>query len=286
MKIERLRVLALACALLCAGSLAAPAASAQSAPAVETQQAGRLRIAVYDSFPPYSAKGKGIDIAIGRELARRLGLEPEVVEFKADEDMNDDLRNMVWKGHYLGTRPADVMMHVPVDARLAEANEQVRIFAPYHLESLAVVRDPKRVPPVAGSAAKALEVFTREKIGVEVASLADDFLLGVLSGRLRNNVTHFPTVADAIAALKKGEIAAVMGSRAETEAALGRDDKRFEMSGVTLPELRVKGWSLGMAVKADNGPLADALGKAMIDVQRDGTLAKIFAEHGVTHQTP
>lgn len=286
MKIKYIRTLAVACALTCAGALTAHAADAPSAATVETQQQGRLRIAVYSSFPPYSAKGKGIDIAIGRELARRLGLEPDVVEFTADEDMNDDLRNMVWKGHYLGTRPADVMLHVPVDARLAQANEQVRIFAPYHLESLAVARDPKRVPPVTGSAANALEVFTREKIGVEIASLADDFLLGVLNGRLRNNVAHFPTVADAVAALKKGEVAAVMATRAEVEAALGHDDKRFEMTAASLPELRIKGWPLGMAVKAENETLATALGNAMIDIQRDGTLAKIFAEHGVTHQTP
>lgn len=286
MKIERLRILALACSLFCAGSLTAHAANAQTAPTLEVQQEGRLRIAVYGDFPPYSAKGKGIDIALGRELARRVGLEPEVVEFKADEDMNDDLRNMVWKGHYLGTRPADVMLHVPVDARLAKANEQVRIFAPYHLESLAVVRDPKRVPPVTGSAAKALEVFTREKIGVETASLADDFLLGVLSGRLRNNVTHFPTVAAAVAAMQRGEVSAVMASRAEVEAALDRNDSRFELSGVSMPELRIKGWSLGLAVKADHAALADALSTAMIEIQRDGTLAKIFAEHGVTHQTP
>ena len=42
------------------------------------------------------------------------------------EDMNDDLRNMVWKGHYLGTQPSDVMMHVPVDEHLAKANDKVR----------------------------------------------------------------------------------------------------------------------------------------------------------------
>ena len=120
-----------------------------------------------------------------------MGMEPEVIEYTADEDMSDDLRNMVWKGHYLGTRPADVMLHVPVDKYLADNNEQVRIFAPYHVESLAVARDPKRIPPVTGSAARALEAFTREKIGVETASLADDFLMSVMNGRLRQNVVHF-----------------------------------------------------------------------------------------------
>lgn len=271
--------------LAVAACLAASLGYAAAADSLEVQQPGRLRVAVYADFPPYSLKGKGVDIAIGQELAKRLGLTAEVVEVAADEDMNDDLRNMVWKGHYLGTRPGDVMLHVPVDQYLAEKNDKVRIFAPYHLESLAVVRDPARVPPIKGSAANALEVFTREKIGVEIASLADDFLLSVLNGRLRDHVAHFKTVGDAVAALKAGQVAAVMATRGEVEGALGAPG-RFEVSPVAMPELRIKGWALGMAVKADNTQLADALSKAMVEIQRDGTLDRIFQEHGITHQTP
>ena len=40
--------------------------------------------------------------------------------------------------------------------------------------------------------------------------LADNFLLSVLNGRLRENVVHFRTVAQAVAALKEGSVAAVM----------------------------------------------------------------------------
>ena len=279
--LRRFALHALTAAACLAGSLSYAAAD----DALEIQQPGRLRAAVYADFPPYSAKGKGVDIAIGRELATRLGLTADVVEVTADEDMNDDLRNMVWKGHYLGTRPGDVMLHVPVDQRLAEMNDKVRIFAPYHLETLAVARDPSRVPPVKGSAATALEVFTREKIGVETASLADDFLLGVLNGRLRGNVMHFKTVNDAVTALKAGDIAAVMASRAEIEGALGTPG-RIDVGPVSMPELRIKGWTLGMAVKADSTVLAEALSQAMINIQRDGTLARIFKEHSITHQTP
>ena len=46
-----------------------------------------------------------------------------------DENMNDDLRNMVWKGHYLGYGPADVMLHVPVDNRLMAENDKVQFDA-------------------------------------------------------------------------------------------------------------------------------------------------------------
>lgn len=279
MKNERAR------SLLLGAVLAIAAFATAAADVLETQTPGRLRVAVYADFPPYSSKGKGIDIELGKELAKRMGLEPEVVEYAADEDMNDDLRNMVWKGHYLGTRPADVMLHVPVDKYLADNNEQVKIFGPYHLESLAVARNPKQIPPVTGSAARALEIFTREKIGVETASLADDFLLSVLNGRLRENVLHFTNVGLAVQALKDGQVGAVMAARTEVESALGAGTP-FEISQVSMPELRIKGWALGMAVKAGNDPLAEALGKAMQEIDRDGTLARIFADNGATLQKP
>ena len=248
------------------------------------RQRGRLRFAVYNDFPPYSmAGGKGIDADLARALAAKLGLAPEVVGFNADEDMNDDLRNMVWKGHYLGTQPADVMMHVPVDPYLAKANDKVRIFGAYHREALALARRPEQVRQApSGSAAVALEVFTREKIGVETASLADAFLLGVLNGRLRENVVHFKTVAEAAQAALEGKIAAVMAPRAELEAALkGRGELVIDV--VNFPELQTGSWPLGMAVKVEEQALADAVAAALAELKRDGTLTEIFRRHGISH---
>jgi len=248
------------------------------------RQRGRLRFAVYNDFPPYSmAGGKGIDADIARALAARLGLAPEVVGFTADEDMNDDLRNMVWKGHYLGTQPADVMMHVPVDPYLAKANDKVRIFGAYHREALALARRPERVRQApSGSAAVALEVFTREKIGVETASLADSFLLGVLNGRLRDNVVHFKTVGEAAQALAAGQVAAVLATRAELEAAL-KGQRELPVEPVSFPELKVDSWPLGMAVKVEEQALADAIAAALAELKRDGSLAEIFRRHGISH---
>lgn len=268
-------------ALLAGVALPARAAAAE----LELQQAGALRIAVYADFPPWSVKGKGIDIALGKALATQLGLRAEFAEFPADEDMNDDLRNMVWRGHYLGTRPGDVMLHVPVDVNLAASNDKVSIFGPYHLETIAIARNPARVPRIAGSAANAFEVFTREKIGAEVDTHGSDFLLHVLNGRLRDNVSHFRTIALAAEALKAGEVAAVIGTRTELEAALGTAPE-MAIDSLQMPELRVSGWPLGMAVKAENTALAAALGKALGEIQRSGELARIFADHGAVHRTP
>ncbi len=247
------------------------------------RQRGRLRIAVYNDFPPYAMSGgKGVDADIGRAIAEKLGLAPEIVGFNADEDMNDDLRNMVWKGHYLGTQPADVMLHVPVDEHLARANDKVRIFGAYHRETLALARNPDIVPALAGSAAVALEIFTREKIGVETASLADSFLMGVLSGRLRDNVTHFKNVGETAKALVDGRISAILAPRAELESALA-GQTRFPIEVSRFAELKVDSWPLGMAVKVEESELAEAIGAALADLKRDGTLASIFKRHGISY---
>ena len=249
------------------------------------RQRGRLRVAVYNDFPPYSlAGGKGIDADIARAIAAKLGLTAEIVGYNADEDMNDDLRNMVWKGHYLGTQPSDVMMHVPVDEYLARANDKVRIFGAYHVETLALARNPERVPKaLAGSAAVALEIFTREKIGVETASLADSFLLGVLNGRLRENVVHFKTVADAAQGMAEGKVAAVLAPRAELEAAV-KGQAKVVLDSPKFAELKVDSWALGMAVKVEDQALAEAIGGALAGLKADGTIADIFKRHGITHQ--
>ncbi|MHB1373134.1 MAG: substrate-binding periplasmic protein [Thauera sp.] len=273
--------------LLGAGALALLAASPVRAAAaeLELQQPGTLRVAVYANFAPYSAAGKGIDVALGRALAERLGLQPQIVEFPADENMNDDLRNMVWRGHYLGHKPADVMLHVPVDVHFAAANRQVKIFGPYHLETLALARVAERVPAPSGSAAESFAVFAQERIGVELDSHASDFLLQLMDGALRPNVAHFRNLGEAAAALRNGEIAAAMGTRSELEAALA-GHPGIAIDTLAMPELRISGWPLGMAVKADSAALADALGNALAELQRSGELARLFAANGVPHRVP
>lgn len=248
------------------------------------RQRGRLSFAVYNDFPPYSNNEKGLDVDLARALAAKLGLKAEIIGFKAGEEMADDLRNMVWKGHYLRGDPANVMMRVPVDPILAKANDKVRIFAPYHYEVMGMARVASRVPAPAGSAAVALEVFTREKIGVEGESLADSFLLSVLRGRLKENVVHFRTITEAAKALREDSIAAIMAPRGELEGILG-GDTRFVIDEAKLGELNPKGWPVGMAVKAESADLAAALAGALAELQQDGTIAAIFKKYGITLQT-
>jgi ABC-type amino acid transport substrate-binding protein len=85
----------IACAVLAA---AAPA----HADWHKIAQSGGLKVAVYNEFAPFSNGGAGIDIDLAQALANKLGLRLNLLPFPAAEDLGDDLRNMVWKGHYLG----------------------------------------------------------------------------------------------------------------------------------------------------------------------------------------
>lgn len=268
----------LACAGACAWSVQAANLDG------ELKQAGRLLVAVYNDFPPYSDSNKGLDVDVAEALATRLGLKLDIMSSKAGEDMSDDLRNLVWKGHYLNGRTADVMMHVPVDKVLQTGNPQVKIFGAYHRENIGIARDIRKVASVPGPAG--LQIFTKEKIGVELASISDAYLTGAFGGRLRENVAHFKTVGQAVEALKKEELAAVMAPIAELEGALQGKPERIVIAPYGAQIVAVDGWNLGMAVQKDNTKLAAELDGAMSSLVADGTIAAIFKRHGISYHQP
>lgn len=253
-------------------------AVAHATEAILTAAPGVLRIALYRDFAPYSQDGRGSDVDLAHALAERLGLRPELVWIKADEDMSDDLRNAVWKGHYLGPRPADVMMHVPVDPALQRANPKVRIFGAYYREELALARRKELLP---ASSAGALELYATLpglRLGVELHTPADGHLMQALGGTLRPRIAHFGDSAAALKALRSGEVAAVLAPRGALQAALG-DDDRFQIDAYRLPAPSVDRWLVGMAVKAEAQALQTALESALAALRRDGGLKQLLGRY-------
>ncbi len=266
-------------------ALAAWAASASAAPAAsleEVKRTGTLHVAVYKDYAPFADEGQGIDVDVAKALAAKLGVAAEVKGYPDADDIDGDLRNIVWRGHHLWReRLADVMMHVPVDPHVIEKNDKVLIFAPYFRERIVVARNRARIPNL-----PTLQIFTSEKIGVEAETMEDRYLVGSFGGLLRENVVHFKTLKEAAAALVKGEVSAVMGRQTLIEAGLGKDASRFEISPAPAPGLATTGWELGLAVKADYPELESALAQAMTDLVKDGTVARIFEKRGLTYRPP
>lgn len=245
------------------------------------ERTGVLKVAVYRDFFPFSdASEGGIDVEIAQALADRLGAHLNLLPFDAGDTVNDDLRNMVWKGHYMGYGPADVMLHVPFDSVLSRQNEQVHIFSPYHVESMALAVDTARIPDWQG-----FEVFRGLKIAVDGGSYAAQIVLGLDNGAYRDNVVLSRTVRAAIEELKAGRVAAVMATRSELQAG-GATALPYQLVDFNLPGAPQRSWAVGLAVKEERKALAARLSAAVKAMQDDGALAAIYARHGVRYVQP
>jgi ABC-type amino acid transport substrate-binding protein len=249
---------------------------AQGASLAKVKERGRLIVGVYTDMPPFHVNGKGIDIDLAQALADGLGVAMSLLPFTADEKMSDDLRNMVWRGHYLGYGPADVLLHVPVDRPLIEATPQARIFAPYHRETVAIARDVAKLPRL-----EALSALTGQRVAVPGQSLAGWLLIGADGGAYREMLsTQWKDGTEAARALQRGEFSAAAGERSELESTLGQDP-RFAIEPLPSPRAPSDGWAVGIAVKAGADDLALALQMAMNSLADTGRLDQIFMRGGV-----
>ena len=266
---------------LAAGALALLGAGPAVAQALDKiRERGSLTVAVYNDMPPFHVKGRGIDVDLAAALAAQLGVKLSLMPFNADENMGDDLRNMVWRGHYLGFGPADVLLHVPVDRPLMQDNPRVQIFAPYYRERLMIARKLEQVP-----AMESLKDFGGGRIAVSGQSLAGWLLIGADNGAYREQlVTKLADGTEAAAMLLRGEVAGAAGTASELESVLS-PDKRFAIEPLPLPRMR-DGWVIGCAVKKDSTDLAQALQVAINELSRNGRLAAMFAAANVTWRQP
>ncbi len=274
----RLACVAAALLLCASGAFAADAYDL-----AQVKARGQIRVALYKDFAPFSDDekgGAGVDVDIARLLAEKLGVKLLPLWFDADENTDDDLRNMVWRGTLFGYGPADFMMHVPVDKEYMAKNDKVIFFAPYYRERFAIARNLERVDKMDN-----LDAFRSHRIGVEVATYPDTVLLTADAGAYRANVVHYKTASEAIQGLKSGEVSAVMAMQGELEGGLS-GAKGFAISEPPLPVINRRQWPLGLAVKAGHEELARALQQAMNELAGDGSLAKAFARHGVTYRAP
>lgn len=263
---------------------ASPWAAAQTSadkPALQRiKERGQLIVGVYQDMPPFHDKGQGIDVDIAQGLAAALGVSLSLLPFHAGENMNDDLRSMVWRGHYLGWGPADVLMHVPVDAPLMRENPRVEIFAPYYRERLMLARDVQKLPTLA--TASDLRGGT---LAVPGQSLSGWLLTGAEGGAWRNALNT--KVADGVKAaqmLQRGEVVAAAGQASELESVLGAD-ARFAIDPLPLPQAR-QGWAIGCAVKKEATDLAQALQAGVNALAAQGDLGRAFAKFGVRWRQP
>lgn len=250
---------------------------------------GALKVAVYKDNAPFSSGPatdmKGLDVSLAEALARQMNLKLSLLPFDAGENMNDDLRNMVWRGHYLGYGPADVMLQVPADRFLANGNPQVTIMAPYMRQSNVLLLDSRRQ-----ASAATPEDLKGLPLAAERGAGAASVLMGYGGGLLRNQVSIYPSGVEAAQAVIDGKAAGAFVLRAQAEAALFERKasvEQFPLSKLNLNNgIADTGWPVGMAIKAAHKDLGAALDAAMKSLRESGELLAMFKQHGLTLTAP
>ena len=273
--------------VLLAGMAAALAAGTAGAELADIRERGSLRVALYRNHLPFSDGGSqgvsGADAALARALADRLRLGVQWLPFEAGENLGDDLRNMVWRGHYLGYGPADLMMQVPIDRHLIAETRQVEFLMPYYRHRLVWLT--RGVPSRADLRSMALDGLA---LAAETGTAAAGALLGYGGGRFRAAVRLSSTGLDAARGVVSGTWQAAYVTQAQAEFVLkdvpGAGDYLIEPAA--LPGTPPNGWAVGLALKSGQPLLAQALGPAMKALQEDGTVAGIWREHGLTLLAP
>ena len=264
-----------------AAGVAALAGTARAGAMEKIRARGTLSVAIYQDMPPFHVAGQGIDVELAQALASALDVKLSLLPFQADENMGDDLRNMVWRGHYLGFGPADVLLHVPVDRPLMNDTPQALIFAPYYRERVVLARRLDRLPQM-----ETLSALGDAKVAVAGKTLAGWLMIGADNGAYRGQLDTQPKDgAEAARALQRGEVAAAAGLASEMESVL-HGDARFAIA--PLPSVRIQrnGWAVGMAVKKDATDLAQALQASVNALVQGGRLQKMFEGGHVAWQAP
>ena len=251
----------------------------------EIRERGFIEIGVYQDFPPYSWRDDrgalvGVDVDLAGLIARELGVELRLVDLPADEDVDKDLRNYIWRGHYMGRRIVNVLMRVPYNRELDQRNELAALTGRYAQERLSIAYRRSEFPdepPFPGS-------FRTRPVGVEDHRLADFYLTG-LPGVLPN-IKRRRALEDVVDLLREGEVVAVMGLRAQLEHHL-KDDPDFAVESGPLPGLAIGTWPVGVATAFYTARmLSYEVDDILTAATADGRVEAIYRAHGLTWETP
>ena len=230
-----------------------------------------------------------IDIEIAKHIAKELNVSLHLRWMTADENVEDDLRNNLWKGHFLKRTIADLMLRVPYDKNYSLQRDdigelvhaQVHMFAPYHTESWKIAFNKQKIESV-----PTMALFQYHDIGVEVDSIPQFYLMSAFNGRMRDKAKHYASLPLAMAAMKKQEVDAVMGIRSQVTHYLAQLDSNYQLATNAFPMIGKQQWDIGMAVKNDYRQLGYVIGDIVESMIKQGMMEEIFKQYNAEYQLP
>ncbi|WP_043365235.1 transporter substrate-binding domain-containing protein [Cupriavidus sp. WS] len=245
-------------AVLFAAALLAAGAVAHAADLLDTvRQAGVLRIGVEGTYPPFNYRGAnnqldGFDVDVARGVASRLGVKPEFVTTE-------------WSGIIAGLQAGkfDVIVN---QVAVTPARRQVLDFSTPYVYSAAQLiqrKDDKRQ-------FKSLEDLKGKKLGVSLGSNYNELAKSVDGIDVRT----YPGAPEYLRDLAAQRVDAALNDR----LMVGYLIKTANLP--LRPGAIVEGGGSEVAIpfRKDNPKFAQAIDRALEDMRKDGSLARLSAK--------
>ncbi|MBQ0051564.1 MAG: amino acid ABC transporter substrate-binding protein [Treponema sp.] len=227
-----------------------------------TQEAGKLKIAMEVGYPPfeyYAEDGKtpaGFDVELGKEIAKRLGLNAEFLD-------------VAWDGIFAGltTDRYDVVMSA---ATITPERLAAYDFSQAYIgngQALILKKDsslPWNKPEDAAG----------KKIGYQAETTSDFYIEKYAAAHNFEFVPcEYDKVMNAYDDLKFGRIDCVISDNLVSVSYLNVPNSEFKRVWTGEPDEY-----FGVCMKKGNKVLQDKINKAIDDMKADGTMAKIYIQ--------
>jgi ABC-type amino acid transport substrate-binding protein len=234
-----------------AAGLLAFGTAAQADDLAKIRDAGKMSVALSGAFPPMSFVDEnnavvGFDVDIGSELARRIGVEPEIV-------------TTAWDGIIAGLVTGRYDTIVGSMGITDERKESVDFVGPYYRSGLAVF-------VLADSPVQSIGDLSGKTVGVNLGELAEQWA----TERGGWTISTYKGLPELYLELKAGRIDAFIADDVPVLVAANAGEPFRQIKADDLPI-----WDIGIAIRKGNPELAAALQKALDDMMADGTYMEI-----------
>lgn len=218
------------------------------------KEKGVMRIAMSGAYPPFNFVNEqnqvvGFDPAIGAEIARRMGVEVEIV-------------TTAWDGIIAGLLANKYDAIVGSMSITAERDEVVDFVGPYYSTKRAI--------------------FTKPGSGITSVSQLGDVTVGVTLGETHEewardqgySVRTYKGLPELLLELENGRVDVIVNDSIAAILAMKELGNAYEI----LPDLETDVIGAGIAIREGNPKLAAAMQEALDAMMEDGTYVKIAEE--------
>jgi len=244
-----------------------------------------LRVVLYEDNAPFSwddnGVARGIEVELAQAVAEKLGVGADITLRMPGEQVDQDLRTNLVRGTFGGGIAADVMFHIPVDRDLGVRVGIVAISNPYFQQRVALAVHPERPGTI-----ESFDVFKSEKVGVQLGTVSDYYLMRFDGGALVNNVRHYLKPAQGVERFVSKETMALLGVQSHIESLFQARGVAAQWQTPPMPGLARADWVLGAAVNEQSRDLGYAIGNVLRAFMADGKLREICAKYGITYVEP